>query len=1172
LGINGTTVMAGRVDDVLPEVNDPAAVFSKYVTIKGRNYGRDLARLFITKNYANWRFDDLIDNALSLAGSEITYTSPGTADYVDADFKSSYLQNGFAEAAQRLGYDFNVKNDKSFEIYDLTSPPGSGVLLKALPEDPANNILLIYAETKEGFSIYNYVQVTAGGVKDHWTEMNRDDLTGVNCGLYNDTTEGLFVSGAASIKAVINEHSAVPKIKWIFPLYNHNDLDYTQISAETCSIWCLHNITGPLGQAINVTVNIYIKDTNGSLIVWTVTKNTMTDVWTKHDFVLGINASTTTGDASGIWDISGAAEEFNWHIAELWVEFLTTGDTYSKIVWVDGLELPSISAIAIAEDATSQTTYRKGMIPISRTDVKSQVQLQEVADAELVNRKDVADKLNLTCTFQPSLLYAGYLVDVLAPYAYIGSGSTPITYRIISVRHTAEPGTDLCKGHDAITELELVKHDGVTINPTRYKLVSASAAAISISHENRLRVIESSLTGVGAIVGSGGGGGSGYTGHGMFPVTCEVPTYVLEEKEPYLWGFDEEGNWTPVDLTLPLGDSFIRWINEGGDYIDVALIITGANLELLNPTLYISQSMLCKKDFAAGGMLTSFQGALNLGSGLTAEEDMPQIILAHAGEAYGTKNILELWEFGRGSMGGFKCEAVYANHYYDIDGGLPSKSDTETFMTAFPHMSGDPADDEVLDMLMDDDWNMPNMEGGPEIGGLIQFNDTGEGSAYTSLYAGLFTYPESSPCLITSHHLIVRKDFMTRGVLKSYEGAVVLKGGLWDSEPICGWGPSSRNPFIQLSDTDYPILEIVKYITGTGWQHAGLKCGIIYTDSIKKVNGDDYSFPWSGGTVAADVEINHAGTCYLNVDSSDSGTVQITLQQANSDKLVLRHYSGDSYLSSAAGNMYLAGASVILQNDGEVNHSGTVNFNLDTSSGSGGATAINLQHSNATKLTVGTSYTGSHYYAFLNCAGVLNLNGTPSGGDGTYTAIGISGGNCKIFGGYGFIPEGTWGGSYYEGSFVGNSGCRFNYGYMRTVYTTGGGEWDEYDDLAIVKQWGEKNPVVPSNYDPSKKKPVGNDPFVMFRAKEGDDYFNLNKLVSFGLGCSKALAKKQDEYDAVTLALYGDIEKANTRLAEHEDFLLEVVRELDELYSQAGVSGQLRVSLDKLKLKLSRTD
>jgi len=43
------------------------------------------------------------------------------------------------------------------------------------------------------------------------------------------------------------------------------------------------------------------------------------------------------------------------------------------------------------------------------------IALQQATDEELALRKDSFERLHITCTFQPEILYAGLTVDVLAP-------------------------------------------------------------------------------------------------------------------------------------------------------------------------------------------------------------------------------------------------------------------------------------------------------------------------------------------------------------------------------------------------------------------------------------------------------------------------------------------------------------------------------------------------------------------------------------------------------------------------------------------------------------------------------------------------------------------------------------------------------------------------------------
>jgi hypothetical protein len=511
LGINGTTLMKGRVDDVAPMNNDETAVNSKYVKINGRNYGADLAKKFIIVKYADTKFDDLVADALSQVSTEITYTSPSTAAVIDFAFNKSYLLNGFSEIAQKIGYDYVVKNDKTFDLWALSNAPSSGVTLKSVSEAADNNILAIDPETRTGVDIYNYVRVDAGKLVDDWTEGNASDYTVSNCTASDEST--IMVYGSQSIKATVVS-SAYCYLYIQFPKYNYTTLDLSNIPSANLTIWFYgepyHTILA------DPTVELYLKDTAGNEIrcPFKVSINKWTELTTK----VGSSTELDQNANLGKWyNITGTT--FNWDITRMGVWLNTDTDFF-----IDGLQLDCIDVYAIAQDSTSITSYGTCMLPLNRTDIKSQVQLQATADAELANRKDPINKLKLTCTFQPTLLYAGYLVTVLAPNDNIGSGSTGVVYRILNIHHIAEPGVNLCRNHDAITILELIKHDGgAGVDPTRFKLASTNPqSAINIRVDSRIRVLESSLSTTG-IAASGGGGG--YIGSGI----GELSAYVIRK-------------------------------------------------------------------------------------------------------------------------------------------------------------------------------------------------------------------------------------------------------------------------------------------------------------------------------------------------------------------------------------------------------------------------------------------------------------------------------------------------------------------------------------------------------------------------------------------------------------------------------------------------------------------
>lgn|GEM_PF-2509136 len=122
---------------------------------------------------------------------------------------------------------------------------------------------------------------------------------------------------------------------------------------------------------------------------------------------------------------------------------------------------------------------------------------------------------------------------------------------------------------------------------------------------------------------------------------CACPTYDWATLEPYLWGWSSEYVWTPSSHVLPLNDAYLAFKDTAtGNYMVIQSIFSA--MDPTNLMLYISQSLLVKKDISAGGMVTSNQGALVLGSGFNVESEMPQIILSHYGAGYGTKNILQI--------------------------------------------------------------------------------------------------------------------------------------------------------------------------------------------------------------------------------------------------------------------------------------------------------------------------------------------------------------------------------------------------------------------------------------------------------------------------------------------------------------------------------------------------
>ena len=496
LRINSVILMKGYLDDKLPYVKDTSAVYLNLIRMIGRDYGQDLANLFLGNpmaavSYINWKIDDIIDNALLLAGSEITYTSASTGAVVPRfDFKKTYLNKGFEELAKQENYDFHVDDDKAFQLWALDNAPSTGVVLKSIAGDATNNILKINPAGTVGVDIKNLVLVDGGNVDDHWTESNAAAFTGEDCTVADDTT--VFLPGKSSIKVTLTTNN--PCLMYLpFPNYYYTYLPYDLATSQKCSVLLRQDGASSAGDYFQV----YLKDTEGNEIVCWICANLAPNTWTEGVFCMGPAAPFGNNWDDGKWFYLTQVSTFNWRIVRIGIRcrfYAQSGVHF----WVDGLRLGGVTAVGFAEDPTSKSAYRPRMIPLNRTDLKSQAALQAFADSELAKRKDPTYKLTLTCTLQTAIKYAGYTVEVRAPDSGIGTVDVGVVYRILSLHHTAEPGADLCRGHDAITELDLIKHtsspDAVSTDRLRSMLYDNPAWAFLQRHDERLRVLEQTVS------------------------------------------------------------------------------------------------------------------------------------------------------------------------------------------------------------------------------------------------------------------------------------------------------------------------------------------------------------------------------------------------------------------------------------------------------------------------------------------------------------------------------------------------------------------------------------------------------------------------------------------------------------------------------------------------------
>ncbi len=472
LKIDTVSLMKGYVDDYIPTVKGGEAVYLEEAKVMGRDYGQDLANIVLSHDYYSFDFDDILENALAsntatwvpennyilheitiptadnglsyscvvpgdsavgeptwpttfgakvvdgtvtwmcVPRSEITYISPSNGPAIDYSFKDEYLLNGFKDIMKQVNYDFWVLDTKVLKVVSISAPESSDVTLKSKVGDAADTVLALDPiGEKVGLDIRNYIKVKAGDVNDHFTEGTAGDFTVHECSAAEDDSS-IFISGYASIKAAITLHASYPKLYLEFPKYNYSFLDFSVKGSISCSALVKIN-TG----ASTTAFKIYAMDDSANEIVYEPPNAIEPNVWTKVTFPMGLDVSISSG--AGNWTALVGAGPFTWNVTHLGVMF-ASADSPAYTMYIDGLNLPEFSAFAVSTDATSKTTYRTRMITLNRPDLKSQNQLQAVADDELAKRKNPTQKLKLTCIGNTALKYAGQLLGVLAPSSGIG--------------------------------------------------------------------------------------------------------------------------------------------------------------------------------------------------------------------------------------------------------------------------------------------------------------------------------------------------------------------------------------------------------------------------------------------------------------------------------------------------------------------------------------------------------------------------------------------------------------------------------------------------------------------------------------------------------------------------------------------------------------------------------
>lgn len=471
ISIDGALMMEGYIDDIKPFLAD-RGTFTIHYRLLGRDYGLDLALLYISTSYRNTRADDAVQAALIASGGQIRFASPSTAPLIDYEFDRTFLADGVRDLAQLVGYDFFVNNTKAVGIVAMNFFPVGDPLQHTAVDlvsdvgSLTNNILHFDMGEQIGFNVANRVEAIAGPLRDHYTDLNATDWAGTNCNVVDELT--VYLHGKGSLRATNNTGApAQLSVDLTFPQYNYTVLDMSESGSGKYDYY-IHDTVNVIKR-----LRIRLRDTNNNWIefyrsawaglakCYNCTDQPNNDEWRTIDFPIGeesgIEAALVIGNTKGHWyQFAGAAFPFDWSNVDT-IRLVTTGVNLAATDYfiLDGLDFSNVEVISVATDPTPLGGTR--MLPIYRYDIKSQVELDAFTAWKLTRTQDPLENIMITAIGQTGSLYAGQSLDVRI------AGYVPVltTYRIFELHHQVVKSSDesLEPGYTFITEYNLVRHE-----------------------------------------------------------------------------------------------------------------------------------------------------------------------------------------------------------------------------------------------------------------------------------------------------------------------------------------------------------------------------------------------------------------------------------------------------------------------------------------------------------------------------------------------------------------------------------------------------------------------------------------------------------------------------------------------------------------------------------------
>lgn len=294
LTINGVVMFVGEVEIVNTDVD--ASKYSKSwmeVTCNGPDH--ELKQLSATRTYpysslTTSKADDVIRDFMTLAGCSYTYASPSAAPEVFLKANKTFQGDLFKQICNAIGWDGYVTNGGVLHFFEEGGAGAhTSVDLLSIDGDDTSNILNFIEGEENAETVMNYIELSAGKLKDHYTE-EIDGWTGQIGTVVSAEYDTVLPLSKASIR--LTRSIAGDNQAWIeFPYGG-----YTYLGLFNPGKGYFWTYSEMLGQA---TMNIRpaFRDYHGNVIEWMheaatndeqgTTDNIYPRIWHQADFPVG---------------------------------------------------------------------------------------------------------------------------------------------------------------------------------------------------------------------------------------------------------------------------------------------------------------------------------------------------------------------------------------------------------------------------------------------------------------------------------------------------------------------------------------------------------------------------------------------------------------------------------------------------------------------------------------------------------------------------------------------------------------------------------------------------------------------------------------------------------------------------------------------------------------------